>query len=518
MDRVVLRVGGSILILTVSALGTVGQSVPRERVSKTAACTAALEKGKHLIVEHSLREAQQVLVEAAGSCPDAPELLNALGMAYDKGGQYEEAQAAFSRAIWLNPFNAGFHNNLAASYIRSGKQATGIAEFRKALGLDPGNLTAGLNLGSLYLQKKQYRRALIYLEAAQARRSQDPLALLELTEAYFGVGKAQQALETATRLARLPGADARIHFSLGLLLAEHGEYQLAAGQFEAIPPAERDVAADMNLGMTYTRLGRFEQAHSAYGDAIRLDPQNPDPYFQIGADESAEGKHQSAVDWMTEAHDKAPDRPDISYALAEELIHSGNFERAHSLLTLAMASYPHDAALREAVGDLYGGQNQLQDAVKAYDDCLRLDSGRVSARLSLARAYEGMRQTEKARAALDEVLGRDPKNAEAEAQLGRLALEAGNEKDASALIEGALSHDPNNLSANEYLARLQIRAGRLTEAWQTLEKLVMREPQSSRFHFLLGSVLARLNQPEEAEKEFELSKRLKPKQSGPEEE
>src|SRR5256885_7028832 len=79
MDRVVLRVGGSILILTVSALGTVGQSVPRERVSKTAACTAALEKGKHLIVEHSLREAQQVLVEAAGSCPDAPELLNALG-------------------------------------------------------------------------------------------------------------------------------------------------------------------------------------------------------------------------------------------------------------------------------------------------------------------------------------------------------------------------------------------------------------------------------------------------------
>jgi len=129
-----------------------------------------------------------------------------------------------------------------------------------------------------------------------------------------------------------------------------------------------------------------------------------------------------------------------------------------------------------------------------------------------------MRQTEKARAALEEVLGRDPKNAEAEAQLGRLALEAGNEKHASALIEGALSHDPNNLSANEYHARLQIRAGRLTEAWQTLEKLVMRDPQSSRFHFLLGSVLARLNQPEEAEKEFELSKRLKLKQSGPEEE
>src|SRR6266576_1591413 len=135
MDWVVLRAGGSILILTVSALGTAGQGVPPERGSKMAACTAALEKGKHLIVEHSLREAEQILLEAAPICPQVPEMFNTLGMAYDSDGQYEEAQAAFHQAIRLNPQSAGFRNNLAASYIRSGNEAMGIAEFRKALEL-----------------------------------------------------------------------------------------------------------------------------------------------------------------------------------------------------------------------------------------------------------------------------------------------------------------------------------------------------------------------------------------------
>ena len=95
-----------------------------------------------------------------------------------------------------------------------------------------------MNLATVYLPKKQYRRALSYLDTAEIRQSQDPVLLLVLTEAYYGAAQAQPARETAVRLARLPGVDPKVHFSLGLVLAEHGEYQLAAGQFEAIPADE----------------------------------------------------------------------------------------------------------------------------------------------------------------------------------------------------------------------------------------------------------------------------------------
>lgn len=510
---VVLRAGSSLLLLVGSVHRTAGQDLPLEQASKADVCRLALEKTHQLIVAHSLREAQQILVEAGPSCRNVPEMFNSLGLAYDSEGKYDEARAAFEQATRLEPKSASFHNNLAASFIRSGKQASGIAEFEKTLELDARNSTARLNLASVYLGEKQYRRALSYLGTAEIRGSQDPLLLLVLTEAYYGATQAQAARETALRLARLPGVDRKVHFSLGLVLAEHGEYQLAAGQFEAIPADERDVAAEMNLGMAYTRLKNFEAARAAYERAIRLDPRNPEPYYRIGIDESALGNHQAAVDWMTEAHNQVPNRPDISFGLAEELIHSRNYEQAHDVLTLAIAAHPNDPSLREALADLFAAQDRWDDAVKAYRECLQLNRGSVSARLALARVYGEMGQTESAKAALAEVLKLNPKNAEAEAQLGRLAFEAGNDEEASSLIARALRHDPNDLLANEYHAKLQLRNGQLSGARQTLERLVQVDPQSSRFHLLLGLVLARLHDSAEAEKEFQLSKDLALKHS-----
>src|ERR1700747_1837109 len=297
---VVLRGGVSVLLLAASVVGAAGQDVRLEQASKDT-CRLVLEKTEQLIVNHSLHEAQQILVEAGPGCPNVPEMFNSLVLAYDSESRYDEARAAFEQATRLEPKNASFHNNLAASFFRSGKQGSGIAEFEKALELDARNSTARLNL-----EKKQYRRALSYLDTAELRQSQDPVLLLALVEAYYGAGQAQPARETALRLARLPGVESKVHFSLGLVLAEHGEYQLAAGQFEAIPAGERDVAAEMNLCMGYTRLKNFETARAAYERAIRLDPRNPEPYYHIGIDESVLGNHPAAAGWMSEAATQPP--------------------------------------------------------------------------------------------------------------------------------------------------------------------------------------------------------------------
>src|SRR4029077_9851502 len=199
--RVVLRAGSSLLFVVASVLRTAGQGLPLAQVSKADVCRQTLEKTEHLIVNHSLHEAQQILVEAGPSCPNVPEMFNSLGLAYDSEGKYDEAQAAFEQATRLKPRSASFHNNLAASFIRSGKQGSGIAEFEKALELDARNSTARLNLASIYLEKKQYRRALSYLDTAEVQQSQDPVLLLTLAEAYYGAAQAQPARETALRLA-----------------------------------------------------------------------------------------------------------------------------------------------------------------------------------------------------------------------------------------------------------------------------------------------------------------------------
>jgi len=133
---IVLGGGGSLLFLAASVLGAAGQGLPLEQASKTDNCRLALEKTEQLIVNHSLQEAQQILVEAGPGCPNVPEMFNSLGLAYDSESRYDEARAAFEQATRLKPKNASFHNNLAASFIRSGRQARGISEFEKALEVD----------------------------------------------------------------------------------------------------------------------------------------------------------------------------------------------------------------------------------------------------------------------------------------------------------------------------------------------------------------------------------------------
>jgi tetratricopeptide (TPR) repeat protein len=496
---------GAAVALLLAIRGSGAQSAA---ASPRSLCASSLERGKDFLGQRQFWQAEELLVSATRVCPNVSEIFDTLGLAYDFDGHPTEAQAAYRKAISINPRNAGFHNNLAANLLRSGNQATGINEFRKALEIDPANKTANLNLASLYLANKQYESALRCLQAAQVKRSQDPVALLELTGAYFGVGNARAGRDTAERLAKTSGLEPAVHFSLGLQLAAYGEYELSARQFAAIPASDRDVATDLNLGMAYSKLRRFQEAREAYDDVLRLDPSNPDAILHIGLDVAAMGNDGAALDWTTQAHAKAPDRPDISSALAQELIRVGNFERAHDLLASTLADHPDEPGLREAQGDLLLQEGRPEEAVGAYLQTLRSEPRRVSARVSLASAYERLRQSDKATTELRQVLRVDPRNAAAQAQLGHLALDAGQQDAASRWIKQALAADPNNVTANKDMAVLLERARKPDQARVILERLVKLDPKNPQIHYLLSRVLAQLQKPEEAKAEFELSKKL----------
>ncbi|HUY13795.1 MAG TPA: tetratricopeptide repeat protein [Terriglobia bacterium] len=471
-------------------------------------CAASTEKANALLEQHQSRKARQVLQAAIKTCDKNAGLFNVLGLAYDFDGQFEQAQAAYRKAVMLDPVDSTFRNNLASSYLRSGKQASGIAEFKRVLESDPRNPAANLNLGSLYLTEKLYGRALLYLEAGGAAQTTDPVLLLEMTDAYFGSDKPEAAISTAERASRLAGSDPRIHFSLGTELARHGEYQRAAEQFQAVPPPDRDAATDLDLGMTLSKLGRYADASQAYQDAIRQDPSNPDPYLHMGLDTLATGESRSAVDWLRLAHDKAPGRPDISYALAEGLISAKDFEGARSLLTTTLQSRPGDPALLKALGDLHLKQGNPAMAEKAYLQSLKSDPHGAGARLALAKTYTAQKKNSLAIDELKKVLEIDPHNAEAQAEQGHIAMDAGQPDVAMQWIRKALSNDSNNVTANQDLAALALRQDKPSEARMALERLLKINPNNPGFHYLLGQTFMKLGDPAKARAEFNLSRKL----------
>src|SRR5579885_1173793 len=450
-------------------------------------CGVLLGQAQQMLEHQHPKQARVMIRSALAKCPRNAQAYSLLGISYDQQNLYPEAEKAYHKAIALDPNWAGFHNNLAASYLHAGKTTEAIAEFQKALRLDPQNHLAGLNLADYYLNRSDYARSLRYFRQADADHSQDPAVLFGLAKAYFGARQPQSGLEIAEKLSRLAGADSKVHFSIGLLLAENGRYGEAIRELQAIPPGERDFAVYQNLGLAYVKSGKASEAEGAFEEAMRLNPASPEPYWGLGQIFFSTHRLEQGIYWLSQAHQRAPQRPDITFALAEALIQAQQSNRADDLLTDAVKQHPHDAALLQAVGDLY---------TEEHKD-------------GLAKLYDRLGKNAQAQEEYEAILKRAPGNAEANLGLGRLALQSGKFNEAVTTLERALRSDPNNQAAMENLAAARIHLGQYAEAQGVLQRLVMMNADNSRAHYLLGQALLKMGQKKKAELEFERSRQLK---------
>jgi superkiller protein 3 len=167
-----------------------------------------------------------------------------LGLTYAQMGKFNDAVAAFRKALELNPYYVDVRNDLGTVLVLSGKRAEGKAEFLAAFN-DPTNPTPEIsarNLGQAYLEEKNYAEALNWFRTSFNRNKSYADPYLGFADAVAGLGHPEQAvgpLEMAVK--EVPG---------------HAPLLLA-------------------LGEAYYRMGRFTDARTRLEEAARRDPMGP---------------------------------------------------------------------------------------------------------------------------------------------------------------------------------------------------------------------------------------------------
>src|SRR5262249_45958140 len=79
--------------------------------------------------------------------------------------------------------------------------------------------------------------------------------------------------------------------------AKMGDYQQALRAYgDAIGQSDRFTPAYYNRGLAYMMLGNFKKAIIDFNDAIRLEPANPEYYYKRGLAYEAMGEHQKAAE------------------------------------------------------------------------------------------------------------------------------------------------------------------------------------------------------------------------------
>jgi Flp pilus assembly protein TadD len=122
-----------------------------------------------------------------------------------KRGQAQEAEAAFQRAVALNPRDAKAQAKLGLLAQRAGDLASAETAYRAALAIDPDQMLARNNLGILYVRRRDWPRALEQFTAAARRDPDDLDVAYNQAMTLDTLGRKDEAHAILQRvLARLP--------------------------------------------------------------------------------------------------------------------------------------------------------------------------------------------------------------------------------------------------------------------------------------------------------------------------
>jgi tetratricopeptide (TPR) repeat protein len=139
--------------------------------------------------------AYDIAVERLGEpTPERWSLFYFRGIAYERSGAWEKAEADFLKALVLSPDHPYVLNYLAYSWIEQGiNYDRALDMLQQAVTLRPGDGFIIDSLGWVYFRLGEYELAVEQLERANELLPTDPVLNDHLGDAYWRVGRRNEA-------------------------------------------------------------------------------------------------------------------------------------------------------------------------------------------------------------------------------------------------------------------------------------------------------------------------------------
>lgn len=171
-------------------------------------------------------------------------------------GAYENAKAAYERAIALNPTSPTLPFVMAQLEIARGNGAAAEEQLTKAISLKRDFTQAIFLLSQLKVQLGKSREALEAAEAAAYFAPNDPVVLFQVGILRSGTGDVDGAIQALSRAVELNPQYANARFFLAVSLAAKGQYQEARAQLQEVATLSPENASAVQGYITALAAGR----------------------------------------------------------------------------------------------------------------------------------------------------------------------------------------------------------------------------------------------------------------------
>lgn len=232
-------------------------------------------------------EAVEALSVAHDLDPGHHDALIALGDAYLKQGDVEEARAAYFNVLKERPDYAPALDALGRSYESQADDEKAIDHYRRAMASNKGFAPAYSHLGDLYLRQDRLQEAVVLLEEAISVWPDYAAGLNRLALAYGRLGLHNEAAASIQKAIELEPRNSAHQATLGHLQLEQGLLRAAEASFrKALESDPAMPEARSGLAEAARRQGDYAQALEHIDAALqdpRLDPSTEDRLKRLRA-------------------------------------------------------------------------------------------------------------------------------------------------------------------------------------------------------------------------------------------
>lgn len=443
-----------------------------------------------------------------------------LGLTYLKLGQPQQAAAALRRAVELQPKNADAYEQLIDLYLAAylanpDQQKALLAELQNYVAqLEqqvPGSAAVRQARGIVALAQKDYQTAIVELKAAVEQDPANVKAQVALAEALVASGQWPEAESRARQFIQQHPDQPLMYDFLYLQYVLRRQYDQAEAILrQKCASNPKELAYRLQLVRHYWATGSQDQARSELETLLQQHQQFPG-VFQAASEFYARlGRYDEALQVLDRGIQTQPKQSaELRRAKAEVLAAAGRTAEAEQLLAQLLRENSEDwlalairgalrlkqgttqqdwasarADLERAVAHLgdnpfvhhnlaeaYRLTGRWEDAIREYQEVVRLAPGYLPARYGLALAYLARQDYGRALATTEEILKANPQDLRASLLRAQALIRSGNTDQAAALLEQAVKQHPEAREPALQLALVRLQQKRLDEAEKIFRQL-----------------------------------------------
>ncbi|MEH6828535.1 tetratricopeptide repeat protein [Parasphingorhabdus sp.] len=257
-----------------------------------------------------------------------------------------------------------------------------------------------------------------------------------------------------------------------------------AGQFAAVAERAQALAESVPssfilwniFGAANMALGRTHEAEQGFSRAIKLNPDYPDAYVNMGNMLQKQGKLDQAIAAYQRALAIKSDHPDACYNMGNAQAERGKLDEAIASYRRALALRPDYAEAQFSIGNALQKQGRLDAAIAAYQRALAIKSDYGEAYNNIGNVLQKQGRLDEAIAAFQRALALKPDHADAHNNIGNALQDQGKPDAAISAYLRALARNPGHADAHYNMGNALQKQDRPDEAIAAYQQAVALNP------------------------------------------